>query len=671
MSVPTRTGPVVVLRAHRGGARTTASTAAAPPAARTSCPPAGEPGGEEQVLLDENVLAEGHDYFAVGQRGRQPRPPLAGLLDRHHRRRAATTCASAPSAPALRRRPPSRCADTGLRPGLVRRRRRLVFYVRLDEAHAPLPAVAPPARHRPGRATSWSSRRPTDRFSLGTGTHHGRPPSCSSGCTAPTPREWLAIPPDDPLAEHRGRRCRAARASSTPSTTLTPAAGGAGWFLVLTNDDAQDFRVMAAPDDAASGGDGAGARSSPHRPGVRLEDVDAFSPRPRAERARGGRDPGPRPPPARRTGPVRRRTCSTPAGSSRSPTARRRRGWGRTPSPTRTALRFGRTSLVTPSSRPADHASTGRGDAAQAGARPGRLRPRPYRPTATGPRAATGRGCRSRWCTGVGLGARRRPCLLYGYGAYEISIDPTFSPHRLSAPRPRRRLRHRPRPRRRRDGPRLVRGRADGAQGQHLLRLHRLRPASDRPAWHRPTALAGRGGSAGGLLIGAVANQAPELFRALVAEVPFVDCVTTMLDDDLPAHRRRVGGVGQPRPTRRPTAACSSYSPYDNVTGTNPDGTARTLPRPLGHRRAQRPPGRLTGSRPSGWPSCGPPHPATRVLLKTEMGAGHGGPSGRYDAWKEEALVYAFLLDALGLQRATVARVGPQVGPAPSWKLRA
>ena len=142
------------------------------------------------------------------------------------------------------------------------------------------------------------------------------------------------------------------------------------------------------------------------------------------------------------------------------------------------------------------------------------------------------------------------PCLLYGYGAYEISIDPAFSHHRLSL---------------------LDRGlvyavahvRGGGEMGRAWYEdgrmEHKANTFSDFIACARhlvaegiarPDALAGRGGSAGGLLIGAVANAAPELFAALVAQVPFVDCVTTMLDDEPPAHRGRVGGVGQ-SPGRR------------------------------------------------------------------------------------------------------------------------
>ena len=81
-----------------------------------------------------------------------------------------------------------------------------------------------------------------------------------------------------------------------------------------------------------------------------------------------------------------------------------------------------------------------------------------------------------------------------------------------------------------------------------------------------PDRLVARGGSAGGLLMGAVANLRPDLFRAIVAEVPFVDCLTTMLDETLPAHDHRVGGVGRPgRTTPRSTRCMKSYSPYDNV----------------------------------------------------------------------------------------------------------
>ena len=188
------------------------------------------------------------------------------------------------------------------------------------------------------------------------------------------------------------------------------------------------------------------------------------------------------------------------------------------------------------------------------------------------------------------------PCLLYGYGAYEHSIDPTFSHHRLSL---------------------LDRGmvyavahvRGGGEMGRAWYEdgrmEHKTNTFSDfvASARHlvaqgiaRPDALAGRGGSAGGLLIGAVANAAPELFAALVAQVPFVDCVTTMLDDELPLTVGEWEEWGNPLADEAAFARMLSYSPYDNVAGTQPRRFAAHLPEPAGHRRPQRPSSQLLGA---------------------------------------------------------------------------
>ncbi len=156
-----------------------------------------------------------------------------------------------------------------------------------------------------------------------------------------------------------------------------------------------------------------------------------------------------------------------------------------------------------------------------------------------------------------------------------------------------------------------------------------------------PERLAGRGASAGGLLIGAVANQAPDLFRALVAQVPFVDCLTTMLDDQLPLTVGEWEEWGNPLANQDAYDRMLSYSPYDNVTD-------QTYPDLLITGGLNDP--RVSYWEPAKWTAkLRVISPNTRVLLKTEMGAGHGGPSGRYDAWKEEAMVFAFLLNALGL----------------------
>jgi oligopeptidase B len=96
--------------------------------------------------------------------------------------------------------------------------------------------------------------------------------------------------------------------------------------------------------------------------------------------------------------------------------------------------------------------------------------------------------------------------------------------------------------------------------------------------WTTPAQLAIRGGSAGGLLMGAVMNLAPDLFRAVVAEVPFVDALTTMLDASLPLTVGEWEEWGDPDASATSYRTMKSYSPYDNVSATNDDGTPRRYP---------------------------------------------------------------------------------------------
>jgi len=240
------------------------------------------------------------------------------------------------------------------------------------------------------------------------------------------------------------------------------------------------------------------------------------------------------------------------------------------------------------------------------------------------------------------------PLLLYGYGSYEISIDPRFSALRLSL---------------------LDRGviyaiahiRGGGEMGRRWYEMGKLaqkpttfsdfvRVAQDLvdSGWTTPEQLAARGGSAGGLLMGAVMNLAPNLFHAIIAEVPFVDVVTTMLDASLPLTVGEWEEWGNPEASAASYITMKSYSPYDNVVATNPDGSERVYP----HLYCA---GGLNDSRVGFW------EPAKWVLklrdasekneaiLKTEMGAGHSGPTGRYDAWRDEGEVVAWLLNEFGI----------------------
>jgi oligopeptidase B len=231
------------------------------------------------------------------------------------------------------------------------------------------------------------------------------------------------------------------------------------------------------------------------------------------------------------------------------------------------------------------------------------------------------------------------PTLLYGYGAYEICEDPRFSIARLSL---------------------LDRGmafaiahvRGGGEMGrlwyEHGKLLQKKNSFTDfiAAAQHlvesgltRPDRLVAMGGSAGGLLVGAVANLAPDLFAAILAKVPFVDPLTTILDPSLPLTVTEWDEWGNPVRDRDVYAYMKSYSPYENV-------AARGYPAILAMTSLNDT--RVYYVEPAKWVAAlrhintdGKP-----VLLKTEMTAGHGGISGRYAQWKETAFQYAWLLAA-------------------------
>ena len=233
------------------------------------------------------------------------------------------------------------------------------------------------------------------------------------------------------------------------------------------------------------------------------------------------------------------------------------------------------------------------------------------------------------------------PCLLYGYGSYEDCFDPRFSTLRLSL---------------------LDRGfvlgiahvRGGGEMGRPWYDdgklLHKRNTFTDFIAcaehmvaegFTSPDRLVARGASAGGLLMGAIANLRPDLFAAVVAEVPFVDCLTTILDDTLPLTVTEWEEWGNPVEDEAVYDYMAGYTPYDNV-------DERAYPAILATGGLNDP--RVQYWEPVKWvqklrASTTSDRP---IYLKMEMGAGHQGPSGRYDAWKDEAFVFAFILDALG-----------------------
>jgi oligopeptidase B len=228
------------------------------------------------------------------------------------------------------------------------------------------------------------------------------------------------------------------------------------------------------------------------------------------------------------------------------------------------------------------------------------------------------------------------PFLLYGYGSYEISVDPSFDIRRLSLLD-------------RGFGYAIAHVRGGGEMGRRWYddgkMLHKINTFTDFVAcaehlvtqgWTAPPRLIARGGSAGGLLMGAVANIAPQDFGGIVAHVPFVDALTTILDPSLPLTVTEWEEWGDPLHDPQVYAYMKSYSPYENITGqAYPPILAVTSLNDT----------RVLYREPAKWiarlqaASQGGP-----FLLKTEMVAGHGGRSGRYDAWHEEALVLAWIV---------------------------
>ncbi|MGI8986514.1 MAG: S9 family peptidase [Nocardioidaceae bacterium] len=232
------------------------------------------------------------------------------------------------------------------------------------------------------------------------------------------------------------------------------------------------------------------------------------------------------------------------------------------------------------------------------------------------------------------------PTLLYGYGSYELSMDPMFGAARLSL---------------------LDRGmvfatahvRGGGEMGRAWYEqgktLNKQNTFTDFVAcarhlvdsgWTSADRLVAEGGSAGGLLMGAVANLAPDAFAGIAAVVPFVDALTSILDPSLPLTVIEWDEWGDPLHDPEVYAYMKSYTPYENV-------AAQTYPPILAITSLNDT--RVLYVEPAKWVArLRAVAPQGQVLLKTEMSAGHGGVSGRYEAWRERAYEYAWIIHTAG-----------------------
>jgi len=239
------------------------------------------------------------------------------------------------------------------------------------------------------------------------------------------------------------------------------------------------------------------------------------------------------------------------------------------------------------------------------------------------------------------------PTLLYGYGSYEISYDPFMSIARLSL---------------------LDRGmvfalahiRGGGEMGRQWYEQGKLLRKKTTftdyidvaqhlidQRWTTRARLVGLGGSAGGLLMGAVANMAPDLFAGIVAQVPFVDALTTILDPSLPLTVIEWDEWGDPLHDAEVYAYMKSYTPYENIEPAHyPPIYALTSINDT----------RVFYVEPAKWVAQlrATVLDHSKVIFKCEMSAGHGGASGRYDAWREIADYYAWIVNVSGARQEAV-----------------
>ncbi len=243
----------------------------------------------------------------------------------------------------------------------------------------------------------------------------------------------------------------------------------------------------------------------------------------------------------------------------------------------------------------------------------------------------------------IELESGRNPVHVYSYGSYGASMDPYFSSVRLSLldrgficaiPHIR-------------GGSEM--GRRWYEDGRQLKKKNTFNDFIDATrylvdrGYTSPAHIYAEGGSAGGLLMGAVANMAPELYKGIIAAVPFVDVVTTMLDPDIPLTTGEYDEWGNPN-EKEAYEYILSYSPYDNVE--RKDYPNLLITTGLNDSQVQY-------WEPAKWAAKLRALKTDKnlLLLKTDMDTGHGGKSGRFESLKLTALEYAFMLDLEGIKK--------------------
>jgi len=598
-----------------------------------------EPG--EQVIVDVNELADGHEFCSLGILEVSPDHRICALgVDFEGAERFALRFVSLDGAPA----PPETIEDVGYTAAWARDATS-ILYVRTDPAWRPYQLWRHELFSDPAE-DALVYEEPDERFAVGVG--RSRDDEALVVHVASMTSTEVRVTDADAVGALEVLWPRRHGVECTVEHLVAP--DGTRWWLALTNDGAADFRVLAT----RSGDDGAFREVIGGRPGTRIDRVDAFEGHlVISERLDGaaavrvvalgdGEEP---------FGAMLERSWLV--GSDEAPATTE---LDASPQFATATVRIRQTSLVTPTTW------------LDVGLRDGARSPRKRVEVRGG--YDEERYCTARiWVTArdgaripvsichrrdLLVGARDpgdppgapAPLLLYAYGAYEISEDPTFSSARLSL---------------------LDRGviyaiahvRGGGELGRSWYEQGRLehkettfldlvdvaRSLAER-GFTEPSRLAALGSSAGGLAVAAAMNLDPEAFAAIVAEVPFVDVVSTMLDESLPLTIGEWEEWGDPLHDPEAYRRIKAWSPYDNVPATKPDGSAVTYPDLFV--LAGLNDTRVSYWEPAKWVArLRATSPATNVVLRTDLGAGHSGPSGRYDVWRETALIYAFILDRL------------------------
>ena len=577
-------------------------------------PPATSDQPGEQVLLDGNALAEGREFFALGTFDVSPDGNwLAYSTDFDGDERFTLKIKNLGTGEVLADEVPGTFYGTAWSADAS-----ALFYITVDEAWRPNRVL----RHTVGRPAAEDVvvfEEPDERFWVGvelTRSDKFIVIDAQSKITS----EVRILPAETPNAE---------------PVLVAPRQQGVEYsiehhghrFLILHNRDAEDFALAYTSADAP----GDWVELIPHEPGTRLESVDAFARHIVVSQRRAGL-----------TGLRVMGDGSTDSYEMEFPEPLYSVGLAGNPEYDTTAVRISYTSMVTPDSVYDVDLVTRTMTLRKQKPVLGGYDPADYEQFREWAQAPDGTRVPISIVTRKGV--RRdgsAPALLYGYGSYEYSIDPYFSIARLSL---------------------LDRGvvyaiahvRGGGEMGRRWYEdgkmLAKKNTFTDfvacaeelvRSGWTSAERLVARGGSAGGLLMGAVANLAPEQFAGIVAQVPFVDPLNSILDPSLPLTVTEWEEWGNPIESPDVYAYMKSYSPYENVA---------KLPYPRILAVTSLNDTRVLYHEPAKWVArLRAVAPDGDYLLKTEMGAGHGGPSGRYDSWKEEAFVAAWTLDVLGL----------------------